>query len=68
MQKIHSPGALARRGGARIQALATPRLQDGLWSFCLPIGRETPCGPSGRFRAFARAAGGGPGEGMEILT
>ena len=33
---MHSPGALARRGGAPARKLATPRPWDGLWSFCLP--------------------------------
>lgn len=32
---MHSPGALARRGGAPARELATPRRQDGLCSFCL---------------------------------
>ena len=32
-QKIHSPGALVRRGGAPVRKLATPRRTDGLWSF-----------------------------------
>ncbi len=31
--------------------------------FLFAIGREAPCGPSGRFRVRMRAVGGGPGEG-----
>lgn len=47
---MHSPGALACRGGAPPMGLATPRRKDGLCSFCLAIGQEAPCGPSDRFR------------------
>ena len=33
LEKIHSPGALARRGGAPFTELATSRPWAGLWSF-----------------------------------
>ena len=49
---MHSPGALARRGGAPSMGLANPRRKDGLCSFCLAVGQEAPCGPSDRFRVL----------------
>lgn len=33
---MHSPGALARRGGAPIHRAGDPPPTDGLCSFCLP--------------------------------
>lgn len=35
-QKMHSPRALAPRGGAPLTGLATPPPKGGLCSFCLP--------------------------------
>lgn len=49
---MHSPGALARRGGAPFQGAGDPPPTDGLCSFCLPsdarplVGRvdDSACG------------------------
>lgn len=40
-EKIHSPGALARRGGARIKALATPRLRTGCGVFLSTLAKPS---------------------------
>lgn len=44
---MHSPRALAPRGGAPITGLATPPPKGGLCSFCLLITREGACPLSG---------------------
>ena len=44
---MHSPRALAPRGGAPLAGLATPPPKGGLCSFCLLITREGACPLSG---------------------
>ena len=60
------PLALAsggKRGSKRWRPPTRSRNGGGrLVEFLLAIGREAPCGPSGRFRVCARMTGGGLGE------
>ena len=64
---MHSPGALARRGGAPFTGLATPRPWDGLCSFCLSSDVRPLVGRTDD-TAHVCARDGGLGEGVNPIT
>ena len=60
---MHSPGALARRGGAPFQGAGDPPPTDGLCSFCLPSDARPLVGRVDD-SAHVCARDGGSGEGF----
>ena len=64
---MHSPGALARRGGAPTHRAGDPPPTDGLCSFCLPSDVRPLVGRTDD-SAHACARDGGSGEGVKALT